>query len=60
MKIVIDKDVSEVKLLQEAYEKKMPTYKVMAVNKDDKFVYAKDLRRINEACDAACDVAFDP
>lgn len=32
MRIVIDKDISEVKLLQEAYEKKMPTYKVMAVN----------------------------
>ena len=60
MRIIIDKDISEVKLLQESFEKSRPTYKVMAVNKDDKFVYAKDLKRINEACDAVYDVVFDP
>ena len=60
MRIVIDKDVSEVKLLQESYEKMMPTYKVRAVNKDDKFIYAKGLKNINEACAAVYDVVFDP
>ena len=60
MRIIIDKDIPEVKLLQEAYEKSLPTYKVRAVNKNDKFIYAKDLKRINEACDAVYDVVFDP
>ena len=60
MRIVIDKDVSEVKLLQESFEKSRPTYKVRAVNKDDKFVYAKGLKNINEACGAVYDVVFDP
>lgn len=60
MRIVIDKDVSEVQLLQEAYEKKMPKFKVRAVNSDDKFIYAKDLKRIDEACNAVYDLAFDP
>jgi hypothetical protein len=59
MRIVIDKDVSEVQLLQEAYEKSRPTYKVRAVNNDDKFIYAKDLKRINEACEVVYDIAFD-
>ena len=60
MRIVIDKDVSEIKLLQESFEKSRPTYKVRAVNKDDKFIYAKDLKRIDEATTAVFDVAFDP
>jgi hypothetical protein len=60
MRIIIDKDIAEVQLLQEAYEKDMPTYKVRAVNQYDKFVYAKDLKKINEACDAVYDIVFDP
>ena len=60
MRIVIDKDFSEVKLLQEAYEKKMPTYKVKAVNQYDRFVYATDLKTINEAGNAVFDIGFDP
>ena len=60
MRIVIDKDVSEIKLLQEAYEKRFPTYKVLAVETDgEKFVYAKDLKRIDEAVDAVYDVFWD-
>ena len=44
MRLVIDKDISEIQLLQEAYEKKLPTYKVLAVEADgEKFVYGKGL-----------------
>lgn len=44
MRIVIDKDYPDRKLLQEAYEKKLPTYKILAVESDgEKFVYGKEL-----------------
>lgn len=60
MRLVIDKDISEVKLLQESWEKSKPTYKVVAVNESDTFVYAKGLKNINEAVNATYDVAWDP
>ena len=48
MRIVIDKDVSEIQLMQEAYEKRLPTYKVLAVEADgEKFVYGKELMKEN-------------
>lgn len=59
MRLVIDKDFNERTLLQESYDKKMPTYVVKAVNKLDKFVYAKGLKSVNEAVDAAYDLAYD-
>lgn len=59
MRLVIDKDVSEVQLLQESWEKSKPTYKVVAVNEKDNFVYAKGLKSIHEAVDAVYDVAWD-
>lgn len=46
MRIVIDKDVSEIQQLNESWKKDRPTYKVLAVNKYDKFVYAKGLKTI--------------
>ena len=59
MRLVIDKDISEVKLLQESWEKSKPTYKVVAVNEADRFVYAKGLKSINEAVDAVYESAWD-
>ena len=59
MRIVIDKDVNERKVLQESYEKNKPTYVVKAVNESDKFVYAKGLT-INEAKKTVCELATDP
>ena len=59
MRLVIDKDISEVKLLQESWEKSKPTYKVVAVNEADRFVYAKGLKSINEAVDAVYEAAWD-
>lgn len=52
MRIELDKDISEIKLLQESWEKSKPSFKVVAVNECDRFVYAKDLKTINEATDA--------
>ena len=52
MRIEIDKDISEIQLLQESWEKSKPSYKVVAVNETDRFVYAKDLKTIKEATDA--------
>ena len=59
MRIEIDKDISEIKLLQESWEKSKPTYKVVAVNEVDRFVYAKGLKSINEAVDATYEAAWD-
>ena len=59
MKIVIDKDISEIQLLQEAYEKNRPSYKVIAVENGETFVYGKQLT-FNEARNAVFDLAFDP
>ena len=59
MRIVIDKDYSERKLLQEAYEKELPTYKVLAVESDgEKFVYGKGLL-VNEVSNALENLAED-
>ena len=60
MRIVIDKDFNQRKLLQESYEKTKPTYKVCATNSDDRFIYATNLKNINEAVDATYDLVFDP
>ena len=59
MIITIDKDSNERKILQESYEAKLPTYSVKAVNDNEKFIYAKGLKSINEAIDATYDLAFD-
>lgn len=59
MRLVIDKDISEIQLLQEAYEKNKPSYMVMAVENGEKFVYGKKLT-INEVRNAVYDLAFDP
>ena len=59
MRIVIDKDVSEIQLLQESWEKSKPTYKVVATNESDEFVYAKGLKKVTEAVNAVYDVAWD-
>lgn len=59
MRIVIDKDVSEIQLLQESYEKSKPSYKVLAVENGEKFVYGTKIRNINEAVDAVYDIAWD-
>ena len=60
MRIVIDKDFNQRALLQESYEKAKPTYKVCATNSEDRFIYATNLKNINEAVDATYDLAFDP
>jgi hypothetical protein len=59
MRLVIDKDISEVQLLQESWEKSKPTYKVLAINEKDNFAYAKGLKSINEAVNAVYDVSWD-
>ena len=59
MRIVIDKDMSEIQLLQESWEKSKPTYKVVAVNESDEFVYARGLKKVTEAVNAVYDVAWD-
>ena len=59
MIIEIDKDIPEIQLLQESWEKSKPSYKVVAVNETDRFVYAKGLKSINEAVNAVYDVAWD-
>ena len=59
MRIVIDKDVSEIQLLQESWEKSKPTYKVVATNESDEFVYAKGLKKVTEEVNAVYDVAWD-
>lgn len=59
MRIVIDKDISEVKLLQESWEKSKPTFNVIAIENDEKYVYGKKLT-FNEAIDTTYDLAFDP
>ena len=44
MRIVIDKDWSDIQLLQENYEKKLPAYKVLAVESTgEKFIYGREL-----------------
>lgn len=58
MRLVIDKDISEIKLLHESWEKSRPTYKVLAIENGEKFVYGKQLR-FNEAINAVHDVAWD-
>ena len=60
MRIVIDKDVSEIQQLNESWKKDRPTYKVLAVNEDDKFVYAKGLKTINEAVKSVYDIKMQP
>ena len=58
MRLVIDKDVSDIQLLQEAYEKGLPTYKVLAVESDgEKFVYGKGLvvQEVSKAVSALVD-----
>ena len=59
MRLVIDKDISEIQLLQEAYEKSRPSYTVMAVENGEKFVYGQKLT-FNEARETIYDLAFDP
>ena len=59
MRIVIDKDISEIQLLQEAYEKGKPSYKVLAVENGETFVYGTKLRNIKEAVNAIYDIAWD-
>ena len=59
MRIVIDKDVSEIQMLNESWKKDRPTYKVRAVNADDKFVYAKGLKTLNEAANVMRDMLHD-
>ena len=59
MRITIDKDSSERQVLQESYEEKLPTYVVKAVNENDKFIYAKGLKSINEAVNATYDIIWD-
>lgn len=59
MRLVIDKDISEIQLLQEAYERSRPSYTVMAVENGEKFVYGKKLT-FNEARETLYDLAFDP
>lgn len=59
MRIELDKDISEIKLLQESWEKSKPSFKVVAVNECDSFVYAKNLKKIDEATDSALDMAWD-
>ena len=59
MRIVIDKDYQDIQLLNEAYEKKLPTYKVLAVESDgEKFVYGKGLL-LNEVSNALESLAED-
>ena len=44
MRIVIDKDYPDIQKLNEAYKKKLPSYKVLAVEADgEKFVYGRGL-----------------
>lgn len=59
MRIVIDKDVSEIQKINESWKKDRPTFKVLAVNKYDKFVYAKDLKRVYEAVSAVSDMLHE-
>lgn len=59
MRLIIDKDISEIQLLQEAYEKSKPSYMVMAVENGEKFVYGKKLT-FNEARETLYDLGFDP
>ena len=59
MRIVIDKDVSEIQKINESWKKDRPTFKVLAVNKYDKFVYAKNLKRVDEAVDALREMIHD-
>ena len=59
MRIVIDKDISEIQTLNEAYENSKPKYKVLVIENGEKFVYGKSLK-IDEAVDAIYDAAFDP
>ena len=56
MRIVIDKDVSEIQKMNESWKKDRPTYKVLAVNESDKFVYAKGLKTVNEAVNSVYDI----
>ena len=51
MRIVIDKDVSEIQLLNEAYKRSNKRYKVLAVENGEKFVYGKGLL-LNEVSSA--------
>jgi len=59
MRLIIDKDYPEIQLLQEAYEKQRTSYKVLAVENGEKFVYGKKLT-FNEARETIYDLAFDP
>lgn len=56
MRIVIDKDVSEIQQMNESWKKDRPTYKVLAVNESDKFVCAKGLKTVNEAVNSVYDI----
>lgn len=56
MRLTLDKDIAEIQLLQESWEKSKPTYKVLAVNNEDKFVYAKELKTINEAVNSVYEI----
>lgn len=59
MRIVIDKDYQDVQLLNEAYKKGLPTYKVLAVEADgEKFVYGKGLL-LKEVADSMKGLAYD-
>lgn len=51
--------MSEIQLIQESWEKSKPTYKVVAVNESDEFVYARGLKKVTEAVNAVYDVAWD-
>lgn len=58
MRLIIDKDYPEIQLLQEAYEKQRTSYKVLAVENGEKFVYGKGLT-FNEAKDTLFSLAVD-
>lgn len=58
MRLVIDKDYPEIQILQESYEKNKPSYKVLAVENGEKFVYGKGLK-FNEARNTLFDLAVD-
>ena len=60
MRIVIDKDFSEIQLLNEAYKKGLPTYKILAVEADgERFVYGKGLL-LKEVDESMRGLAHDP
>ena len=58
MRLVIDKDISEIQVLNESWKRSKPTYKVLAVENGEKFVYGKGLT-FKEAKDTLFELAVD-